>query len=129
MKFPFAQKLIALSLVVFLSGTCCLLCCEVMKAAPAEQAESCPMGGKDHHCCPKKDETGGQQLGSAAGEQPDKCCPFISKRFDLARKNEPEQKGKVSSPVKIFSPAFLRVAQTSSISLPYASVIHNRGST
>jgi len=123
-----AQKLIALSLVVFLSGTCCLLCCKTMKAAASGTAESCPLS-KGHHCPTKSGKPNLTQAASAGAGQAEKCCPFISKRSDLARKTEIDHKASVSAPVRISLPEFFLAGDTTQRSKIYHSVVRNRGST
>jgi hypothetical protein len=99
-----------------------------MKAAASGKAESCPMSKGRHHC-PGSKKPNVSQAASVSGETAENCCPFISKRFDLARKTETEQKSAVLVPLKFSAPEFFSVKRSFPRVASYPSVVRNRGST
>jgi hypothetical protein len=129
-KFFSAQKLIALSLIVFLSGTCCLLCCDLTKVAAAfGTAESCPLS-KTHHCPrPAKQEVSGAGSLISSAEQTRTFCPFISKRGDAVQNVKGDLKFTAAAPVKIAAPPVFFAKPAFTADRAYASLIRDRGST
>jgi hypothetical protein len=128
-KFLSAQKLIAFLLIVFLSGTCCLLCCDLKVMAFAVAAESCPMG-KKHHCPGSaKKETPGTGLLTGSTNQTKTDCPFISRRGDVAQNVKSEIKFTAVSPSKIASATVLFARPALALGRAYTSPIRDRGGT
>ena len=84
------KKIVAASLIFWMSGILFLFCCETAKVEA--QAESCPLA-KAHHCS-KQISSGG--VSPFASVQPEQqafdCCQFLPHIFDKARKIEKMQK-------------------------------------
>ncbi|HEV7643044.1 MAG TPA: hypothetical protein VGO50_03805 [Pyrinomonadaceae bacterium] len=124
------QKLLALSLIVFLSGTCCLLCCDLTKVAAAfGTAESCPLS-KSHHC-PRsaKQEVSTAGAFTSSVEQTRTFCPFISKRGDAVQNVKGDLKFTAVSVVKIAAPPVLFVEPAFTADRASNSFIRDRGGT
>ena len=128
--FP-AQKLIALALIIFLSETCCALCCGTMQVAALAMAKSCPMS-KQHHC-PKAEKPDAPNVAGQIAAYTDstkRFCPFISKRGDATKNDYFEFKFSNASPVKLLSPSKVFLAgQAFTVDKTYRSLVRNRGST
>jgi hypothetical protein len=127
MKFFSAQKLIALSLIIFLSGTCCLLCCEMMKVKAAG-GESCPLSKGSHHC-PKANKPETSQNVVEAAADTEKCCPFISKRGEIAKNADVDLTFAGASLVKVSEPIELPVDSAFAALKIYSSNVRDRGGT
>ena len=134
MKFFSVQKLLALSLIVFLSGTCCLLCCDLTKAAAVfGAAESCPLS-KTHHCPhpvkePAKPEVSTAGTFNGSAEQTRTFCPFISRRGDLVQNVKSDLKFTAVAAVKIAAPPIFFVKPVFAIDKANTSFIRDRGGT
>ncbi len=125
------QKLLALSLIVFLSGTCCLLCCDLTKVAAAfAGAESCPLS-KTHHCPqPVKQEVSTANAFTVSAEQTRTFCPFISKRGDVVVQNiKGDLKFIAVAAVKIAAPPVLFAGPGFTAERASNSFIRDRGGT
>ncbi len=130
MKSVAVQKLLALSLIVFLSGTCCLLCCDLTKVAAAfGSAESCPLS-KSRHCPrPAKQEVSTANTFTVSAEQTRTFCPFISKRGDVVQSVKGDLKFIAVAPVKIAAPPVLFVKPAFTADRVSNSFIRDRGGT
>jgi len=117
------QKLIALTLIVFLSEACCLLCCGVTVMA---SHHSCPLE-KTAHCDKKAEETGTFLV--REGQTRTNFCPFISKRSELGKSVVFDGKTVNSASAVTALPKFTVVARKFSPPPSYRSTIRNRGST
>jgi hypothetical protein len=123
MKLFSLQKLIAISLAIFLSGTCCLLCCGVNVLA----SHGCPLE-KTHHCNAKTKVVDTRPSIGLEG-QVRNFCPFISKRSDLAQKNLDDVKAPSGKVFVTSSPKVFSGGKEYSATPLYNSVVRNRGST
>jgi hypothetical protein len=127
-KLLSAQKLIAFLLIVFLSGTCCLLCCD-LKVMAFTADESCPMG-KKHHCPGSaKQEIPGTGSPADSTYQTKTFCPFISRRGDIAQNVKSEIKFTAVLPVKTAAAPVVFTRPAFTAGGAYTSPIRDRGGT
>lgn len=76
------SKLVALVLVIWLSGAACVFCCETL---PAAEPESCSMG--DHSCCKKKAAEGNEVSASFFRQESQAtCCRYSIPTAEPAQK-------------------------------------------
>lgn len=124
MKSVSAQKLIALSLVIFLSGACCLLCAVPLVIA----AVHCPLERSAAHCDKKVVES--SKSPSVTRENQNIVrCPFLLKRSELAQKPNVDAGAVAVKAAGISSSTFFISAKNYTFPHSYRSVIRDRGST
>lgn len=124
------KKIIAASLVFWMSGVLFLFCCDSMKAQAAE-TESCPLAKTEH--CSKQSKAETASAGSVVIKpQPQTldCCRFVPSIFDKTVKTEKIQKVEaVSSTVKILQPKFVVVKTEFPAAKNFRSIVLNRENT
>ena len=125
------KKIIAASLVFWMSGVLFLFCCDSMKAQAAETAESCPLAKTEHCSKQSKAETASADF-VVIEPQPQTldCCRFIPPIFDKTVKTEKIQKVEAAlSTVKILQPKFSVVKSAFPAAKNFRSVVLNRENT
>ncbi len=121
------KKIVAASLVFWLSGILFLFCCETSQAQTSE-TESCPLA-KTEHCSKQSD---GKQPAEFASIQPQTlgCCRFLPPIFDKTVKIEKIQKIESAlSTVKISQPKFIVVKSEFPAAKNFRPVVINRENT
>jgi len=119
------KKIIAASLVFWMSGVLFLFCCGT---AQATETESCPLV-KTEHCSKQSDVN---RLAEFASVQPQTlgCCRFLPPAFDKTLKIEKIQKIEAAlSTVKILQPKFLVVKSEFPAAKNFRGVVINRENT
>ncbi len=126
---PYTKKIVAASLVFWMSGILFLFCCESSKIQ-ATEAESCPLA-KINHCskqtaCENNLESVSVQLEQQALD----CCRFLPFIFNKTVKIEKAQKVETAvASVKVSQPAFSIVNRVFPAQRNFRSVIINRENT
>jgi len=124
------KKIIAASLVFWMSGVLFLFCCDSMKAQAAETAESCPLVKTQHCSKQSKGETAFDSTSIEAQPQTHDCCRFIPPIFGKTVKTEKILKVEAAlSTVKILQPKFAVVKSEFPAVKNFRSVVLNRENT
>ncbi len=122
------KRIIAGSLIVWLSGVIFLFCCEPMKVQASEN-ESCPLA-KTHNSCYKTKTEDNSQFSSIERNLTLDCCKFLPQVFDKARKNEKIQKAEVAAAiVKISAPKLFFAKHEYNQPKVFKSPVLERGNT
>ncbi len=124
------KKIIAASLVFWMSGVLFLFCCDSTKVQAAE-AESYPLAKTKH--CSKQSKAETISSGSILIEPEQQmldCCRFIPPIFDKTIKIEKIQKVEAAlSTVKVLQPKFSIAKQEFSAPKNFRSIVLNRENT
>lgn len=125
-----SKKIIAASLVFWMSGFLFLFCCESVKAQSTE-TESCPLAKTQHCSKQSKAETAVSDSISIKSEQQTvECCRFLPAIFDKTRKVEKTQKVEARlASVRISQPKFSVVKQEFSVKRNLCSFVPDRVDT
>jgi hypothetical protein len=125
MKRSGVKNLLALSLIIFLSETCCLLCCGAMSLT----VRHCPLE-KTAHCNSGPADADLFASISREGNGKTNFCPFISKRYEPAPRIEPNAKNVASQSLAVALPKLQRSDRYFYTSpARYSSPIRDRGGT
>jgi hypothetical protein len=118
------QKLVALPLIIFLSGACCLFCSVI----PVVSAAHCPLE-RSGHCGKKSGQLSSAPSFTREGLDGVLRCPFISKRSETAQKPVIETGAAAVKTAGISFLSSFSAAKNSLSPHSYRSVVRNRGST
>ncbi len=123
------KKIVAASLVFWMSGILFLFCCDSIKAQTAE-AESCPLA-KTKHCSKQAASENNSESASVQTErQALNCCRFLPLIFNKAVNIEKTQKiVTVLESVKISQPVFSIINREFAAQRTFPSVVINRENT
>jgi hypothetical protein len=125
MKLWGVKNLLALSLIIFLSETCCLLCCGAMSLT----VRHCPLE-KTAHCNSASADADLSASISREGSGKTNFCPFISKRYEPAPRTEANAKNVASQSLAVALPKLQHSDRYFYISpARYSSPIRDRGGT
>ncbi len=122
------KKIVAASLIFWMSGILFLFCCETTKVEA--QAESCPLA-KAHHCSKQISSGGVSPFASVQLEQQAfDCCRFLPQIFDKARRIEKIQKVELATAsATILLPKFSVATRQFPARKTFRPVIINRENT
>jgi len=123
------KRIVAASLVFWMSGILFLFCCDSLKVQ-ATEAESCPLA-KINHC---SKQTASENDSQSASVQPEHraldCCRFLPLVFNNSVKVEKTQKiGMAVAGVKVSQPAFSIINRVFPAQRTFHSVVINRENT
>lgn len=120
------KKIIAASLVFWMSGVLFLFCCETTEAS---KIESCPLAKKSH-CLKQTSSESVSQFASVQGAETLNCCRFLPQIFAQSANIEKNQKVfSIATAAKVLQPKFLILVGEFSAPKEFQSVVINRQAT
>lgn len=127
------KKIIAASLVFWMSGILFLFCCETARVEAAE-AESCPLAKASHcHKQSSKQTAGGggsQSVSIEPAQHAVDCCRFLPHIFGQSASIEKNQKiVSTAAAIKVLQPKFSIINRQFFAPKNFQSVVINRAET